>query len=300
MVHKKIIVTRVIQVLTGILFLFSGLLKSFDSQSFAVLISSYGARWAKDLAPVICGVEIVLGLCMILNVRPKITSFFVGALTLIFTIAFAFAYFHKGITDCGCMGSFQFVQVTPAVSFIRNFLVMIGCLWVWLNSPTGAVVVSQWKMWVIYVVGGLAFCLAGYTMCNPLVPKNKIHVGEQINTGLLRYYARNISKGRSVIFIFSPDCGHCWNSTENLKSIKRIPELSNVIGITFANRDFTTYSQEMEPNFEIYNYPTNELQEVISQVPVLLVLNDGKLERKFEFKEIPCGKMLQQMLKGDQ
>src|ERR1035437_8476992 len=118
-----------IQIIIGIVFIISGALKAIDSQSFSSLISSYGFGWAGGIAPFISAIEIILGLCLILNIQTRTTVLFVTAITIVFTLLFSYAFFFRGIEDCGCMGSF--LKVSPYISLSRNVLIIIGCLWIW-------------------------------------------------------------------------------------------------------------------------------------------------------------------------
>ena len=282
-------IKRIILIVFGILYLFSGISKAIDSQWFAVLIATYGFPWAGNISPVVSGLEIVLGLCLILNIRPKITTLVVGVLTILFTVIFAIGFLTKGVTDCGCMG--PYIRIPSQISFARNVLIIIGCFWIWENSKAENVITANWKKWIVYVVGALSFCLAGSTLGMQLISKSKIKVGDQIDATYLKDYQAKISKGRSYVFIFSSGCGHCWNATENVKTYKGIDSTNNVIGITFPNEDPTNYVREMMPNFEINKYPSPDLGSIF-EIPSFLVLEDGKIIKIFTSDKIPCLQIL--------
>jgi Predicted membrane protein len=286
----------IIQIIAGIIFIISGALKAIDSQSFSSLISAYGFGWAGSIAPVISSIEIILGLCLILNIQPRTTVLFSTAITIVFTLLFSYAFFFRGIEDCGCTGSF--LKVSLYISLSRNVLIIIGCLWIWYNFKEIDVQTKNWKKWTVYVLGGISLCVSGYTLGKPLVEKVEkytIHEGDQINTTVFQCFNDKISKDTCIIFIFSPDCIHCWNVTENIKSIKRTPGFTNVIGITYFDSDTTRYMKEMKPNFEVLKYPTDELYDYVFGVPVFLVLKDGKVIKRIKPEDIPCGPMLRRM-----
>ncbi len=290
----KKLIKRIIQLLAGLLFIFSGFMKALDSQSFFVLINSYGLHWAGYAAPIICGIEIILGFCLILNIKPITTALITGILTIIFTIAFTYAFFFKGVEDCGCMGSLKFLKIPPYLSFIRNLLIITGCWWIWKYTGDKESATSIWKKWAIGIIGGLSFCLSGYSLSANIISKNDVHMGDQVNINALHLFDDMISKGICCVFIFNADCSHCWNATENVKSLKNIPEYKNVIGIVLHG-DTTEYMKEMKPNFPVYRYPTDELTDIFGEVPVLLVLKDGKVEMIFNTGNIPCGQMLKRI-----
>jgi uncharacterized membrane protein YphA (DoxX/SURF4 family) len=282
-------INRIILVSIGILYMFSGLTKAIDSQWFAALIATYGFPWAGNISPLISGFEIVLALCLILNIRPKITSLITGIVTVIFTAAFAYGFFTKGVDDCGCMG--PFIRIPSEVSFARNILIIIGCYWIWDSFKETQEPVACWKKWTIYIVGTLSFCLAGTTLGMQLVDKSKIKVGDQIDNSYLMDYKHLLSQGRSYVFIFSPGCGHCWNAVENVKTYKEVDANNNVFGITFPNEDTTTFMNEMHLNFKVYKYMKNNLQTIF-EIPTFLVIENGKIVRIFKSDKIPCAQML--------
>ncbi len=286
-----------IQIIAGIVFIASGALKAIDSQSFSSLINSYGFGWAGSIAPFITAIEIILGLCLILDIQPRVTAGVAAIITIIFTLLFSYAFFFKGIEDCGCMGSF--FKVSPYVSLGRNILIIAGCLWIWYNFKELDVKTPKWKKWAVYVLGGFALCLSGFTFGKPLIEKiekSTINEGDQLNTSVFECFKDKISRDTCIIFIFSPNCSHCWNVTENIKSIKRTPGFNNVLGITYFDVDTANYMQEMKPNFEVLKYPTDELYDYAFGVPIFLVLKDGKVIKRFKAEDIPCGPMLRKFL----
>jgi uncharacterized membrane protein YphA (DoxX/SURF4 family) len=284
---------RAIQIIAGTIFIVSGAMKAIDSQSFSNLISAYGFGWAGNIAPIISSVEIILGLCLILDILPKTTALTTTLITIFFTLGFSYAFFFRGIEDCGCMGSF--VKVSPYISFTRNIILIIGCLWIWQYFENTDVRTKNWKKWTVYILGGMSLCVSGYTLGNPLVQKDKINVGEQINNTIFQCFDNKISTDTCIVFIFRPECNHCWNTTENIKSIKRTPGFTNVVGITYSDVDTSQFMKEMKPNFEVLKYPNTDLYNYIMGVPVLLILKDGKVIKRLDADDIPCGPMLRRM-----
>ena len=291
---KKINYINVIQILVGLLFLISGLLKALDAQDFARLISNYGSVWSGYIAPIIAGLEVILGLCLIFQIYPKYTSLVAIIVTLIFTVIFAYGYIFRGIQDCGCMGSL--IKIPPSISFPRNIFIIIGCFWIWKQSSSTQINITKIKMWTIYVLSSLTFASAGFTLAEPFIDKNNIKVGENVYENFLIYYSRLLGTGRSFVFIFDTYCVRCWNATENVKSIKRIPEFSNLIGLTLPREDITEYKQKMQPNFQIYKYPTKEIFGIVKNFPVLLLIENGEIKWIFKSDDIPCGPLLKNML----
>lgn len=290
----KEILRKSVLIAIGILYLFSGAIKSIDSMGFAGLIISYGMNWAQYFAPLIIGFEILLGLLLILDIWPRITAFVVLIVTILFTVAYTYAFIFKGVKDCGCMGSL--ITIHPVISFSRNILIIAGCFWVWMFTSVENKYTPAWKKWVVSILVCISFTIAGITFGAPFIDKNKVKVGEQVSNTFLEPYNNLISKDTAVVFLLSPDCGHCWNAIENVKSIKNIPEFNNLIGIAPNNSDLSSFMNELEVNFPVFNYPTDELVEIIKDFPVLLILENGKVIRKYNRNSIPCGKILRHHL----
>ena len=62
-----------------------------------------------------------------------------------------------------------------------------------------------------------------------------------------------------------------------------------------TKQDTTQYMKVMKPNFEVLKYPNDELYNYIVGVPVLLILKDGKVIKKINSENIPCGPMLRRI-----
>jgi uncharacterized membrane protein YphA (DoxX/SURF4 family) len=287
-----------IQTGLGLIFLFSGIFKAIDAQEFARIISGYGFVWAGYISPMIAGVEVILGLCLIFRIFRNYTAITTLSVTAVFTFLFLYGFFFRGITDCGCMG--PFITIPPIISLARNILILIGSYWLWKRPDSSQIIPSNLKLWVIYIVGSLTFVLAGYTLNKPIISKNKIESGQRVGQTFLKPFSHIIGKGLSFVFIFDTNCIKCWNASANVKSIKSISAFNNTIAITLPQEYINDYVQRMQPNFNIYRYPTPEIYSVIKQYPVLLMIQNGIIAQVFNSGEIPSGPILEDMLRHQQ
>lgn len=98
---------NIYSVIVGIFFLISGIGKVFSTAAFSDLIFQYGLGYMMILSPLIVVIEILLGLFLILLIKPRRYSFLSFILLVVFTAAFAYAHFRNGVDDCGCFGSMQ-------------------------------------------------------------------------------------------------------------------------------------------------------------------------------------------------
>lgn len=135
---------RLIELLVGGLFIFSGLIKCNDPVGTQIKLKEYFEVFAADFAsffdvfipyalPIaifIVVLEVALGVALIAGFKKRLTLHALLALILFFTfLTFYTAYFNK-VTDCGCFG--DAIKLTPWQSFYKDviLLVMIFFLWV--------------------------------------------------------------------------------------------------------------------------------------------------------------------------
>ncbi|MFD2520627.1 MauE/DoxX family redox-associated membrane protein [Emticicia soli] len=74
---------RLLSIVIGLLFLVSGFSKIIDSNGFIKLLFRYGLGSFSYIGPLLSPIEVLLGLCLIINTYVKKTAFFVFFLTII-------------------------------------------------------------------------------------------------------------------------------------------------------------------------------------------------------------------------
>ena len=130
----------VLRWVVGLLFIFSGLVKTIDPIGFSIKLEEYFAPDVLNL-PFLIDLalpmsvffvifEVVLGVLLILGIWKRFTLWSLLLLIIFFTfLTFYSAYFNK-VTDCGCFG--DAIKLTPWESFTKDIilLVMIVILWI--------------------------------------------------------------------------------------------------------------------------------------------------------------------------
>lgn len=130
------------QYFTGLLFIFSGLIKLNDPVGTQIKMEEYFEVFAHDFSPffehfvplalpiaiIMCVFEVVLGVALLFLYRMKITGWALLTLILFFSfLTFYSAWFNK-VTDCGCFG--DAIKLTPWQSFRKDVIltILIGIL----------------------------------------------------------------------------------------------------------------------------------------------------------------------------
>lgn len=130
------ILKEIAKYIVGGLFIFSGLIKVNDPVGTAIKMEEYFQVFAEDfgsffaifipgalpISVFLVVLEVVIGIAILINYRPKITIWVLSILILFFTfLTFYSAYFNK-VTDCGCFG--DAIKLTPWESFIKDLILV--------------------------------------------------------------------------------------------------------------------------------------------------------------------------------
>jgi uncharacterized membrane protein YphA (DoxX/SURF4 family) len=100
-------VLRVAQIVTGFIFLAAGLSKLGDLPAFALQIHNYRVLpiWSEHLvAMTVPWIELVAGLALVVDVRPRAGALVATGLLGVFTLAVAAAWARGLDFECGCFG----------------------------------------------------------------------------------------------------------------------------------------------------------------------------------------------------
>ncbi|MBS9522702.1 DoxX family protein [Litoribacter alkaliphilus] len=177
----KQIFLLIVRFIVGGLFIFSGLIKVNDPIGTSIKLEEYFDVFSYDIAPFFANlkaislplavflvvVEVVLGIMLIINYRPKFTTWALAVIIVFFTfLTFYSAYFNK-VTDCGCFG--DAIKLTPWESFSKDvfLLVLIAILLIFNkdlkpNNSFPAMLVSVFSLVIstglaIYAIQNLPF-----------------------------------------------------------------------------------------------------------------------------------------------
>ena len=155
------IAAQIAKVIVGVLFIFSGLIKLNDPVGTQIKLEEYFEVFAQDLpalhgffmglipfalyfSVILCVAEVVLGVALLVNYKPKSTSWLLLITIVFFTfLTFYSAYFNR-VTDCGCFG--DAIKLKPWTSFSKDVFLLVLILFILYNRkkframPTGMIV----------------------------------------------------------------------------------------------------------------------------------------------------------------
>jgi uncharacterized membrane protein YphA (DoxX/SURF4 family) len=281
-------ILKVYSIIIGVLFIISGFGKVIDTSGFSNLISQYGLGYLMILSPIIVVFEILLGLFLFLLINPKFYAMISFWLLTIFTALFAFAHFKYGVNNCGCFGTLH-TNLSPTISFFRNFILMLMSLIVWIKYPKERTddykaEISNWKKYLIITVMTISIFTAGFTYKTPYFLRNKFKIhefqGQNIKNTNLAKYIKTSPDSTYLIFCFSYTCPHCWNSIENLRQYK-ITNTANImalgaLGTDEKNKD--DFNNDFKPDFKIKDISINEMSKLTDLYPTAFYIEHDTIK----------------------
>lgn len=277
----KQIILLIVRFVVGGLFIFSGLIKINDPIGTSIKLEEYFDVFSYDIAPFFSSlkaislplavflvvVEVVLGIMLILNYKPKFTTIALAVIIVFFTfLTFYSAYFNK-VTDCGCFG--DAIKLTPWESFYKDIflVVLIAILLFFQNSlrPNK----QYWAAGITAVSLVLATGLSIYAIQNlPFIDFRAYKVGVNINTAMqpsaaLEYSYVMTKGGEQVVFDQYPTGDEYEFVEMNLKNPDALPKISD---------------------FSVWNEQGDFTEEILSKKRVLILIsNISKMDqRNFE------------------
>lgn len=246
---------EICSLITGLVFIFSGISKSIDAAAFSNIIARYGFDIFSFASPIIIFSEIILGLALIFQILQK-TFTAIGAITvLFFTVIYLYGTVFLNIYDCGCFGSFTFLSSSPIIVLLRNIILFCLLIMVWIKGEN-KLSTNGWTYLTILGFVCLTSFMTGYTY-NSTHNKNLKSRNHKIalRDSKLKDFIETSSDSTYIVFAFSYTCPHCLNSIANLKEYKQAEIADNVIGIAMGNDDEKElFESQFNPNFNIINY----------------------------------------------
>ncbi|MRJ11480.1 DoxX family membrane protein [Ornithobacterium rhinotracheale] len=188
------ILTQIVRIFVGILFIISGLVKTVDPIGFSYKLEEYfspdvfNIPFLKDLALPLSIFfvifEVMLGVLLLLGVWKKFTLWRLWLLIVFFTfLTFYSAYFNK-VTDCGCFG--DALKLEPWQSFYKDLVLLVLSTFLLFNQKYIKRFIAQPFSYVIGLIWLVACGFIAYwgVAHLPLVDFRAYAVGKNISEGM--------------------------------------------------------------------------------------------------------------------
>jgi len=167
----KKIITELCRLILGVTFLFSGTVKAIDPVGGVFIMedyfSAFGLTALNPLALVISinlsAIEFLLGLCIIMAVYRRLTTFCMLLFMVFMTALTLYLAIFNPVHDCGCFG--QAIILTNTQTFLKNVLILLPASIVSFVYYKKMTPVFTWKAYWFAVVFGYVFAV-GFAFYN--------------------------------------------------------------------------------------------------------------------------------------
>lgn len=117
---------KYIRILIGSTFLVAAILKMFSVDEFEIYIYSFDIfnfLITTVLSRLLLAGELLLGLFLIFNIRPRLTWFATMIVMLAFTVFLAYTAVFRADDNCHCFG--EIIELTPLESIVKNLIIIV-------------------------------------------------------------------------------------------------------------------------------------------------------------------------------
>ena len=167
---------RIIQVLVGVLFIISGLVKANDPVGLSYKMQEFFELWSAGFAngSLVSGVldflhnealvlsifmitlEVLLGIALLLGWMKKLVLWLLLLLMVFFTFLTGYAYLSGKFTNCGCFG--DCLPITPLTSFLKDLVLLAFILFLFAGQRFIQPVLSR-SARTLVLTFSLVFCI---------------------------------------------------------------------------------------------------------------------------------------------
>ncbi len=278
MKRSKTIIAAICRTLLGVVFVFSGAVKAIDPLGTVYKIEDYLKAFGSffvDLLPLaevaawgLIVVELLLGVCMLLNVRTKWTTWISLLFYCVMTPLTLYIALVNPVSDCGCFG--DAIVLTNWQTFWKNvILIILAIVLVGLRKS----VRSLWSWWMEVVIATIVITAAITFMVwtkqhLPIIDFRPYKIGNHIPT-LMEYPDDAEPDQYDISFVYARD------GVEQTFTLANYPKGDSTW--TFVRQESKLIKKGYEPpihDLEIMNADYEDLTWDIleSEAPVTLVV----------------------------
>ena len=268
------IVSKILQLLLGITFLFSAYTKAVGPGFFEITLMDQGIApdriIASYLARFFIGLEFALGFLMFLPFYVKrlmqFTFFLLGG----FTLHLIYLWSIGDTDNCGCFG--EMISMTPEQSIIKNMIMLAIAFVVFRKAQTKKIKI------IIPIVFSAATIISMWIILP--IPNHKEFPFESFTHFETRGRV-DLSSGENLVAIFNLDCEHCQQAATELGELKRNQENFPELYVLYFQEGSTTvedFESITQSSFPYDLIEVNTFFDLIGDSPPrVYYLKDGKV-----------------------
>lgn len=302
MTKEKIfkIVSIVLSVLMGLLFIYSGYTKLDPIEPFEYTFVDLGiSNWvlAPFIARFMIGLEFFLGLMLIFNLfLRKFTIKFTVVLLVIFTVYLGFMILSEGNnSNCGCFGNA--IAMTPFQAIVKNVIMLAVCFIIYkfhegyTLGKIGKWLSGAFLLTALAMPHILNYVSLDYSEAYLNKPENnfKLELDTLYNNAYETVPPKTLSQGKHVLAFMSLTCPHCRIAA---KKIRLIHEKNPDISFYFILNGEKDKKKWFYLDTKTENIPYTMLRArpfvflAGTNLPTLYLVNNSNVEHQVNYMEL--------------
>ncbi|MCP4522399.1 MAG: DoxX family protein [Cytophagales bacterium] len=270
----------VLRIITGSLFIFSGIIKLFPIEIFEIqFVFGNGIPWI--LAPIISRLlitlELTLGFFLVFNFwTKKITLPFTIGLLVVFNCLLIYQLTSQGNQEnCGCLGTF--ISLNSYESIFKNILLII-ILFLIKNNKSYSFDRKIWLVPSLYITNTIIIFLY-YPVPNINNYSYSVSVNREASF-LKNIGANHLLEGEHLILFMSLKCSHCKKLGRRISHINKVKKLPHIHAffLESTHSNPSDFIKETGFSFDYSMLKRNQFFPIVGRsVPVILHLKNGKI-----------------------
>ena len=270
-------------VLLGFVFLVSAFAKAWEADIFALSLLQYGPKWLGGLAPVVITCEVVLGLCLLMQIRPKWTALATDIFLIGVSAIFAYGVLTKGILSCGCFGQLDRLYTPkPWLTFVRNAVFALLTVPILLAETKQEKHLSRKLMVMLPIVAAVCF-ISGLAMKRSFTLPRFAKADEDMKKTQMMAKLQDLYPFRAdstyFVYLFSFSCPYCQNSFANVQQYQQFGIVDKVLGVAVEDEELQKrFNRIYQPEIEIITIPHDSMSQITHSLPIAVLIKGDTID----------------------
>ena len=228
-------------------------------------------------------VELLLGLLLIFNIRPREVSLITAVFVVGVSSIYLYGVIGKGITNCGCFGPLTWLNSRPWITFVRNGVLV--CLLVpSLLKPQQKTKLNSPILICMAIVSVVVMFMCGFSFRGAKCLQNEPKPFQPIPVSATKLPEHIAFHPDSIYFVyaFSYGCPYCLNSIGNVSQYKSMGIADKVIGLAVKDpKKKERFDRLFQVDFEIREISDYQMYQITTTLPAAyLIRHDSVVKRQ--------------------
>ena len=276
MVIKRELISKLLQIILSVVFLFSAISKLIAPGLFEITIIEQGIITSREIASYIARFliifELFIGLALLQPYYLKKVVLPLSLLTLLgFTFLLLFSIVAGDTNNCGCFG--EVLKMSPLQAIMKNVVLIIIGIFVYKSAKQNSSMLFVPLLLLIFSVGTV-FIAAPIKSYEDLVFSKYTNFSNEERVDL--------TDGEKLVAIFFIDCDHCIKTAKEIVEFETKNSKLKNLYILFAGEETDTVQYFLDKTKIDHPYQRVSIDDFFDLIgntpPRIYWLNNGKIK----------------------